>query len=224
MTIVKICGITNLHDAQTALEAGADLLGFNFYPKSSRFVTVAAVQAMVQEIRDWRLASRDLAPPRLVGLFVNESVERIHIILEQTQLDYAQLHGDESVDVLAQFGRRAFRAIRPVDAEDALAQAKRFYLPDTDDPADKPRLLLDTYDPKAYGGTGKKADWSAAAAIARQYPNLLLAGGLNVENVADAIRLVRPWGVDVSSGVEATPGKKDPQKIRDFIAVAKQTV
>ncbi len=225
MTLVKICGITNLEDAVCALEAGADLLGFVFYPKSPRYITSDRVGQIVQVLRSSQFAIHNSA--RFVGLFVNESVERIQALLTETQLDYAQLHGDEAPDVLVQLGARAFRAIRPTDPLDALNQAERFYRPegaratlaDTLDAA--PRLLMDAYDPQAYGGTGKRADWHAAAEIARRVPNLLLAGGLTAENVADAIRLVRPWGVDVSSGVEAAPGKKDPKKVQNFITQAK---
>ncbi|MFN8446257.1 MAG: phosphoribosylanthranilate isomerase [Caldilineaceae bacterium] len=226
MTIVKICGITTLEDAQVAIEAGADLLGFVFYPKSPRYIEVERAREIVKAIRNPQSAIRSSS--RFVGLFVNESVERIQTILTEAQLDYAQLHGDESPELLKQLGERAFRAIRPVDYEDGLAQAKQFYRSGTASPSSAqpveacPRLLVDAYDAKAYGGTGKKADWHAAAEIARHYPNLLLAGGLSVENIAEAIRTVRPWGVDVSSGVEAAPGRKDPQKIQKFIQLAKE--
>lgn len=227
MTIVKICGITTLEDAQVAIEAGADLLGFVFYPKSPRYIEVEHAREIVKALRNSHFTIRN--SPRFVGLFVNESVERIQTILAEAQLDYAQLHGDESPEILEKLGERAFRAIRPVDYEDALTQAKQFCRSGTAAFSSSqtveacPRLLLDAYDPKAYGGTGKKADWHAAAEVARQYPNLLLAGGLSVENVAEAIRTVRPWGVDVSTGVEASPGRKDPRKIQKFIQLAKDT-
>lgn len=225
---VKICGITNVEDACVALAAGADLLGFILYPKSQRYIEPAMVATVMQEIREWRLETdsshianfRSPIPslPRTVGVFVNEPTERILAILEQTGLDYAQLHSDEPPDALNRLAGRAFKALRPTSAEEALAQAANYAALG---PPNGPALMIDAYDPNEYGGTGKRADWQAAAAVARQHPGLLLAGGLTPENVATAIHTVQPWGVDVSSGVESTPGKKDHVKVRAFVRAAK---
>jgi phosphoribosylanthranilate isomerase len=241
MTIVKICGITNTEDALAALDAGAHLLGFVFYPKSPRYVSVETVTKIIKEIREWRLQEDALLPPhsishspRFVGLFVNESPTRIAEILQHTHLDYAQFHGDEPPEAIARFSNRAFRAIRPTSDEEALAQAQQFHSSqfefgreDHDSQTVSkapdlhlPRLLIDAYAPNAYGGTGTKADWHAAAEVVKRFPHTLLAGGLTPENVADAITIVHPWGVDVSSGVESSPGKKDHNKIQDFIQMA----
>lgn len=232
---VKICGITNVEDARAAIEAGADLLGFNLYPKSPRFVEPTTIAEIVREIKRMgeigtsRLETSDalatvhrpssIVPVQTVGIFVNEPVERILAILDQTGLDYAQLHSGEPPEALNRLAGRAFKALRPTSRDEALAQAAT-YAPLG--PMEGPALLIDAYDPSAYGGTGKTADWHAAAAVARQHPGLLLAGGLTPENVAAAIRIVEPWGVDVSSGVEVTPGKKDHDKVRAFVQAAKR--
>jgi phosphoribosylanthranilate isomerase len=213
---VKICGLTNVEDALVAIEAGADLLGFILYPKSPRYVEPERLGEMLQEIRQSASVTRPL--PRLVGVFVNEPVERVAQILEQTGLDYAQLHGAESPALLRQLPGRAFKALRPTNPEEALQAAQAFAALG---PAEGPALMIDAFDPAAYGGTGKQADWQAAATVARQTPGLLLAGGLAPDSVAAAIRTVQPWGVDVSSGVEAAPGRKDHAKMRAFVAAAK---
>ena len=220
---VKICGLTNLADAQVAVEAGADLLGFIFYPKSPRYVVPEVVAGIIQGINDQRPTTNDQRPattlPRFVGVFVNETVERIAQILALTWLDYAQLHGNESAEMVAHFQGRAFKALRPTSADEAFTGAAHFA---PYGPSAGPSLMVDAYDPSLYGGTGKTADWRMAAELAKQYPGLLLAGSLIPENVAEAIRVARPWGVDVSSGVEAAPGRKDHGKVRDFIQNAKQ--
>jgi len=214
---VKICGITNRADAALAVEAGADLLGFIFYAKSPRYVEPDTVQEIITHVKAIRGQPAE-RPPRFVGVFVNEPFERISAILTETGLDYAQLHSDEDPDLVKRFRGRAFKALRPDSASEARHEADEYaHL----GPADGPRWLLDAYDPKAYGGTGKKADWTVAAQLAKQYPGLLLAGGLTPDNVADAIQTVQPWGVDVSSGVEAEPGRKEHARVRAFIARAK---
>ena len=225
---IKICGITNVDDARVAIEAGADLLGFILYPKSPRYVAPVKIAEILKEIRDWRpetgaqrtggLQTLDPSLPRMVGVFVNEPVERILAILDQTGLDYVQLHSEEPPDMLMRLAGRAFKALRPTSADEALAQAA-LYAPLG--PPGGPTLMVDAHDPNAYGGTGKTADWQAAAALARRHPDLLLAGGLTADNVAAAIEIVQPWGVDVSSGVEVAPGKKDHRKVRAFVAAVK---
>jgi phosphoribosylanthranilate isomerase len=177
------------------------------------------VADIIKGIGDWGLGIASSPPvPKFVGVFVNEPAEQVADILKLTGLDYAQLHSDEPPEMLAHLGGKAFKVLRPSDAEGALPEAARFA---PLGPAGGPSLLIDAYDAKAYGGTGKTANWQAAAVVAQRYPGLLLAGGLTPENVAEAIRMVQPWGVDVSSGVEAAPGRKDQAKVRAFIENAK---
>jgi phosphoribosylanthranilate isomerase len=223
---VKICGLTNLEDARVAIGAGADLLGFILFPKSPRYVSPEQVGVILQELQTQRFAGEGAAAtarhfPRTVGVFVNEPVEQVAQILAQTGLDYAQLHGDETPALLLRLTGRAFKALRPQDQAEALQAAQQFA---PLGPPTGPTLMIDAFDPAAYGGTGKQADWHAAAAVAQQYPGLLLAGGLTPENVAAAIRTVQPWGVDVSSGVEASPGRKNHERVRAFVQAAKQIV
>ena len=229
MINVKICGLTNLIDVRVAVEAGADLLGFIFYAKSPRYVSPETIRQIVQEIRDQRpetshaqpissFQSSSSLPPRFVGLFVNESLPTMLEILTFCQLDLAQLHGNETPEMVAALHGRAFKAVRPTSLEQALTDAARFA---PLRPTANPALMVDAYDPNLYGGTGKQANAQLATQVASQVPGLLLAGGLTSENVAAAIRTVRPWGVDVSSGVEAAPGQKDHRKVRAFVATAK---
>lgn len=211
MTIVKICGTTNLEDARIAAEAGADLLGFILYAKSPRYVAPAMVAEIVAEVR-----AAVSSPPRFVGVFVNAPPDEVLAVLAQTGLDLAQLHGDEPAATLRTLQGRGFKAVRPTGLEDALALAEAYAALGAG-----PDLLIDAYAPHAYGGTGQRADWTAAAAVAQRVPHLLLAGGLTPENVAAAVAAVSPWGVDVASGVEQAPGRKDHAKVRAFIAAAK---
>ena len=215
MTKVKICGITNVEDAHVAVAAGADLLGFILYPKSPRYVAPLRIREIVATL--WESCQPGVIP-RFVGVFVNAEVDFVTDTLAQTGLDFAQLHGDEPPEWVAALSGRGYKALRPTGLEDALAGADLF---GSCGPASGPRLLIDAFDPSAYGGTGHKADWHAAAAVARRCPGLLLAGGLTPENVAAAVQAVQPWGVDVSSGVEAAPGRKDPDLVRAFVADAK---
>lgn len=235
-TLVKICGLTNLDDARVAVEAGADLLGFIFYPKSPRYVAPETVATIVRTLRDDKVTrwqgdkgterepfGHEVTPapphpltpsPKTVGVFVNASVAEIDAIVAQVGLDFVQLHGNETAAWFAALGGRAYKAVRPADGAAAQAQAEQFApLSCTDGPC----LMIDAYDPQAYGGTGKQTDWHVAATLARQYPRLLLAGGLTPANVVAAIDLVKPWGVDVASGVEAEPGRKDHAKVREFV-------
>ncbi|WP_141610152.1 phosphoribosylanthranilate isomerase [Litorilinea aerophila] len=214
---VKICGITNLADARVAMEAGADLLGFIFYPKSPRYVEPEEAAHIVAGLRQEHDAAR---LPRFVGVFVNEPMGRVAALLAEIGLDYAQLHGDETPEQVASLPGHGFKALRPADNRQAEAEAARFA---SLGPADGPRYLLDAYDPAAYGGTGRRADWQVAASLARRYPGLLLAGGLTPANVATAVQAVAPWGVDVSSGVEAAPGRKDHDAVRAFIRQVRQS-
>ena len=197
---VKICGLTNLEDASVALEAGADLLGFILYAKSPRYTAPEKVAEILRTLRQRHMAQSPVGDafqsaisrfPKTVGVFVHEPVEKIIAILAEAGLDYAQLHSDEPPEMLAHLAGRAFKALRPIDQQAALADAQRYAALG---PPAGPSLLIDAYDPAAYGGTGKTADWHAAAAVARQHPGLLLAGGMTAENVVAAIRTVRAFG------------------------------
>lgn len=199
MTIIKICGIKTLKDALAAIEAGADYLGFNFYPKSVRFIEKTACAEITS------LLKQEHSQIKLVGVFVNSSVEEIKDILQTCQLDLAQLHGDETPETFAQLAPHAFRAFRGIPESNAGYERNK-----------APAMLIDAAVKGVYGGSGVTADWTAAAELAKKYP-LLLAGGLTPENVADAVRQVHPWGVDVASGVESAPGEKDAGKMVEFI-------
>jgi phosphoribosylanthranilate isomerase len=245
MTKVKICGITNLEDALAAVEAGADLLGFIFYEPSPRYVQpeqvreiVAGVKGQVAGCRsqmtgrsDKTVASEpktqnsklktqnsELKTPTFVGVFVNASLATIARILDECRLDATQLHGDEPPEFVNQLQGRAYKAIRPQSLPEAETLIQQ-YLPCSPSLL-LPCFLLDAYHPNLYGGTGHVTDWSMAAALARRYP-LMLAGSLTPANVVEAIGVVNPWGVDVSSGVERAKGQKDHEKVRAFIRAAK---
>ena len=209
---VKICGLTNVDDALFAAEAGADLLGMIFYPPSPRYVTIERAREIVRAVRD-----AGFERVRLVGVTVNAPRYLLDLLLEDVGVDLIQLHGDEAPVILADYEGRAYKALRPHTEEELDLDAPWFL---DMGPREGPRLLIDAAIKGAYGGTGSLANWDVARRLARRYP-ILLAGGLTPENVADAVRAVRPWGVDVSSGVEREPGKKDWEKVRAFIDSAK---
>ncbi len=213
MVRVKICGLTNWEDAWGAVEAGADLLGFVLYPRSPRYVAPEVVAEVVAGLRA-RPAARGV---RTVGVFVNTDPAEMADVLQRTGLDLAQLSGGEPPHSLERLHGRAFKALRPGSWAEAEADAE-WYI--GLGPAEGPDLLLDTYRPQSFGGTGEVGDWQIAAALAPRC-RLLLAGGLTPTNVAAAIQQVHPWGVDVSSGVEATAGRKDHQKVWAFIQNAR---
>ena len=218
MTKVKICGITNLADAHLSLEAGADLLGFNFYCPSPRYVAPEVAADITATLRATFTLSF-----RCVGVFVNESLDMMRAIQQQCQLDLLQLHGDETPADVAALAPWAFKALRVrsvAEAKDWISPSPSTPLPQGDGRI-APRFLVDSTHPNLYGGTGTTGNWDAARDIAMRYP-ILLAGGLNPSNVADAIRAVRPWGVDVASGVERAMGLKDEAKVREFVAVVKR--
>lgn len=199
MTIIKICGIKTLPSARVAIEAGADYLGFNFYPKSVRFIEKAACAEITAVLK------KEHPQIKLVGVFVNSSVEDVKDVLETCLLDLVQLHGDETAEMLNKLDSKAFKAFRGIpEAVDGFARSE------------PPAFLVDASVKGVYGGSGVTADWNGAAEWAKKYP-LLLAGGLAPENVAEAVRRVKPWGVDVASGVESAPGKKDPSKMKAFV-------
>ncbi|HEX7973816.1 MAG TPA: phosphoribosylanthranilate isomerase [Anaerolineales bacterium] len=206
---IKICGITTLDDALAAMEAGADLLGFNFYPPSPRCVEPQSCASIVARLPKG---------VRTVGVFVNARPEHIRLILDECGLDLAQLCGDEPPEHLAALGEQAFKVLHPTGPQDLAAALERYPVR-----AGSPAWLVDAYRPGEFGGTGQTADWSLASALASRAP-ILLAGGLTPANVAAAVEQVRPWGVDVASGVEDSPGRKDPARMAAFVAAARGTV
>jgi phosphoribosylanthranilate isomerase len=190
MTWIKICGITNLQDAQTAIDAGADALGFVFYLKSPRHVTVGTMQSIATQIP---------AHIEKVGVFVDEAQEL-------SGLTAIQMHFTNGQGKFPPTSLKKYLVLSPENAVPLNSAVDAIFL--DSGTAEKP------------GGTGKTFDWEASRPLAENLGktcNVVVAGGLTPANVAEAIRILKPWGVDVSSGVEATPGKKDPQKVRDFI-------
>lgn len=215
---VKICGLTTLDDALAAAGAGADYLGFILWPGSNRAVAAETAARIAAALR-----SRP-GCPLLVGVFVNEQPARAAALLESCGLDLAQLSGEEPPafvgDPASPLYGRAYKALRPSSLAEAEAEAEWYAAPGA--AGDRPALLLDSYHPVLRGGTGETGDWAVAAAVAAQVPQLMLAGGLTPDNVAEAVRQVRPFAVDVASGVEAAPGQKDAVKVRAFIHQAKE--
>ena len=210
---VKICGIKTYDEAMAAIEAGADYLGFNFYQSSPRYIRPAECLGLMVKLQ---LALQNYSQHvHIVGVFVNSSPADVRTIRDDCNLDLVQLSGDEPPELTAEYGPRAFKALRPTSAED-LAEAMRIYPQRSGAPA----WLIDAYRLGEYGGTGQQADWSLARQAAAAAP-IFLAGGLNPDNVAGAIRQVLPWGVDAASGVEQQPGVKDTQKMIAFIRAAK---
>jgi phosphoribosylanthranilate isomerase len=215
MTKIKICGIRTLKDALAAIEAGADYLGFNFYSKSARFIEKEICAEITSVLK------REYPQIKLVGVFVNSPVDEVKNILETCHLDLVQLHGDETPEMLSSFNGKAFKAIR-LSTSTAVDESVSPFLKSVPESA-SPALLIDAAVNGIYGGSGVTADWLAAAELAKKYP-LLLAGGLTPENVADAVRQVKPWGVDTASGVESAPGEKDAAKMSAFVKAVKQTI
>lgn len=189
---VKVCGITREVDAAAAVAHGASAIGFIFWPSSPRYIEPSRARDIVR-----------ILPPFVtpVGVFVNEAASRINEVAELAGLGAVQLHGDEEPDLLDHLQRPVVKALGTIDD----ATAGRW--------PDRVRLLVDADDRVNRGGTGQRADWTAAARLARQRP-IVLAGGLAPENVAEAVTTVRPFGIDVSSGVEDAPGIKNPERIR----------
>jgi phosphoribosylanthranilate isomerase len=200
---VKVCGITRLEDALLAAALGADALGFNLWPGSKRHLSADATRAIV-----------DRLPPFVtpVGLFVNQAPTEVLALAAQAGVQVVQLHGDEGWDDVNGYPIPALKAVR-LDGPESLAHLHRYRVR---------AFVLDA--PSAgFGGSGTCCDWTLARQVAAQVP-VILAGGLTPENVAEAIRAVRPWAVDVASGVESAPGVKDPDKLRRFLAAAAQEI
>lgn len=214
MTIVKICGVTTFADALSAAEAGADMLGLNFYKRSPRYLEPEAAREIAVALR----AQLGAACPLLVGVFVNEVVGRVSQTMEIVGLNFAQLSGDEFGEMLKEMRGVAFKGIRPRNCAEALDDAAYYQKAQATDPR-APSLLLDAHHPTLYGGTGEQARVDITLAVRAQVARLMLAGGLTPDNVAYIVHEVQPWGVDVASGVEVDgqPGRKDAAKMRAFV-------
>lgn len=221
MTVVKICGITRLEDAIVAAEAGAELIGLNFYRKSPRYIGGAtAARELVQSLRDHLGA----ACPLFVGVFVNAATYEISSTATHVGLDAIQLSGDESLEVMRELRLPTFKAIQPLNATMAREDVAYFSRHVQSDER-FPSLLLDAYHPTLRGGTGETVSAEVIGLVSGLVPRLMLAGGLTPENVAERVTQFRVWGVDVASGVESgTPGVKNHDKVRRFIARAKASV
>jgi len=207
MTMVKICGITGEEDGLTAAEAGTDLLGFVFYPPSPRSIDPQRATRIISAV------SRAGYAVQFVGVFVDERESYVQEVAARCNLDYVQLHGSEPPQLVARLAQNGLSVIKGVRiaGKESLRELERY----------SPHLyLLDSYLPGLPGGSGETFDWRVCLRAKHLGP-FLLAGGLNPDNVAAAVRTVRPWGVDVSTGVESSPGHKDHAKMRRFIARAK---
>jgi phosphoribosylanthranilate isomerase len=201
MTAVKICGLTNLEDARWAWRCGADLLGFIFVPGTPRHVDVATVASVT------RTLTREGCTCQFVGVFAGAPHEVVRQAAQECGLHLIQLHGNEPAEYA--------RALdMPVSLERRVGAPTPW---NDEDVGDAWAVLLDSFDPTRLGGTGLRWRWESLAEVTRRPRRLIVAGGLTPENVASAIRLARPWGVDVSSGVEASPGRKDHDKVRRFM-------
>lgn len=197
MTRVKICGITRLEDAVLATELGAFAIGFVFWPQSPRAIDIGRARGIAEALPSHILK---------VGVFVDQTVDEVKQIAAATSLNAIQLHGRESAAYVRQFERPVFKSI---------AVSPSFDLDQMNDIPTHATVLLDAYDPVTRGGTGRTIDWSLAAAAAARRP-VILSGGLTPENVRGAIDTVRPFAIDVSSGVERTPGVKDAERLRSL--------
>jgi len=204
MVKVKICGITNWADARKSVEEGADFLGFNFYRESPRYIAPAAAARIIKRLP---------AGVKAVGVFVNESEENILATARKAGLDQVQLHGDETPEMVSRL-RREFPITKALRVRRKLQQAQLTAYAGVD------TFLLDGFDGKLHGGTGKTFDWRLIRRAGLK-KRLFLAGGLTPQNIGEAIRVGKPYAVDVCSGVETRPGKKDPKRIAALMAAVK---
>lgn len=201
MVKVKVCGLRTLPDALLAMELGADFLGFNFWPGSKRHIAPEHAA---------RLVARLKGKAKIVGVFVNQPLSEVKKIIRETGLDYAQLHGDEPAGYCAKIPVPVIKALR-LGTESDLDALKDF----------PGALWLIDSRTKGFGGSGISPDWQLVKKAKRLTGRIILAGGLTPENVAAAVQTVRPWAVDVASGVESSPGKKDPAKLKKFFKAVK---
>lgn len=213
MTYVKVCGITNLDDARAAIAAGADMLGFNFYRPSPRFIEPAEARKVIDLLRGEVTAQM----PTMVGVFVNEaSPDAVARIVTDAGVDAAQLHGDESIEFCATtkqllHGKLLIKVLRVTDSFEP-TETQRY---------NAGAIMLDAFHGEMRGGTGKIVNWTVARRVRELVPCLFLAGGLSPENVAEAIAEVAPFAVDACSSLETMPGQKDAERMRAFVRAAR---
>lgn len=204
MTFIKICGITNLEDARAAVAAGADALGFNFYNPSPRYITPQRAREIIEELPASVLA---------VGVFVNEPMKSVNAIASEAGIAALQLHGDESPDYCREFARDRYVIKTLAVSDDVDLELINSY--------DVHAIMLDTRDSRLRGGTGKSFDWSVARRVNQSVAKLFLAGGLSPENIENAIETVRPYAVDACSALEDAPGRKNHERMRAFVNIAR---
>lgn len=203
MALVKICGITNLDDALAAVAAGADALGFNFYPRSPRYITPETVRTIID-----RLPAEVLT----VGVFVNEGLDAVEKTASVAGISALQLHGTESPEYCKAIKGRYLIKVFATGGE---------FKPETVLDYDVQAIMLDAFDKKRFGGTGKLSNWSIARKTRDLFPRLFLAGGLSAENVGEAIDRVNPYAVDACTLIECAPGRKDHVRMRAFVAAVR---
>jgi phosphoribosylanthranilate isomerase len=203
VTAIKICGITNIEDACFAAASGADALGFIFHPPSPRYVTPEIVKKIIEELPH---------PIITIGVFVNMASEEVKRIMTLCGLDMVQLHGAESPAFCREFSRSQVIKAIALRGEDDLTQLREYPVK---------AMLVDAYDPERHGGTGERADWALAAKVKAIHP-LILAGGLSLANIQEAIEAIAPDAVDINSGVESAPGHKDHIKVKEIIELVHQ--
>ncbi len=220
MTAIKICGITRIEDALICVEVGIDAIGFIFYAPSPRYVSPPQVREISAAIRQVAIPSPSPVTifssphrPALCGVFVNEEIERVKEIVEYCRLDFIQLHGNESADYVKLLPAERVIKSFPLRTRNDLEVLDNYRMR---------AILVDAFDPRLPGGTGKTANWELAREVKRFFP-LILSGGLNADNVEAALRSVSPAAVDINSGVECAPGIKDIKKIEEIVAIIRQT-
>jgi phosphoribosylanthranilate isomerase len=208
MVKVKICGITNLADALAAIEAGADMLGFNFYQPSSRYIEPQRAREIVHRLKETHTDSS----MQMVGVFVNEPIESITRIANDVDLDAVQLHGDESPEFCARL-QNSFARVTVIKA----LRVNGAFDPKTPAAYQVDAIMLDAFHEALRGGTGDVIDWNIARSVRDLVPRLILSGGLSSNNVSEAIARVRPFGVDACSRLESSPGRKDATRMKEFV-------
>ncbi|HEY6119083.1 MAG TPA: phosphoribosylanthranilate isomerase [Pyrinomonadaceae bacterium] len=204
MTFVKICGITNLEDALAAVDAGADALGFNFYPRSPRYIDPVLARSIIQTLP---------ANILTVGVFVNEEKpEKVEKLARKLGVKALQLHGDESPAFCASLANHFVIKVLALGPGFDINSILNYHVD---------AFMVDAFDRASRGGTGRVIDWSVARNVCSHVPRLFLAGGLSAQNVAEGIEFVKPYGVDACSALEISPGRKDAEKMRAFVAAAR---
>lgn len=209
MTLVKICGITSLDDARAAIDAGADMLGFNFYRPSPRFLEPSGARKIIESVQ----SKTGDQPITMVGVFVNETSPGSLIrIVEESGVSAVQLHGEESIEFCQRLklllnGKSLIKVLRVIGR----------FTPTETEAYDADAIMLDSFHSEMRGGTGHVFDWSIARSVRELVPRLFLAGGLSPANVAQAIAQVNPYAVDACSSLESSPGQKDAARMRAFV-------